>query len=217
MPEILGQRVTGCIVPIQMIENHFEKHTVGDNIEFSPDRDLHKDFAPKDGTLLEELISSNEVWYRLLKMGNTAPGQDGISYQELRRVDPNATILTQIFQACFQMRAVPPSWKESSSILFHKKGNADDLGNWRLISLGNTPQNSTLRSWPIGLGDGQRQRDSFPRCKRASWNSRGALKTTSWSRVPLRIPREPAGRLASPGWTSKIHLARYRMNASSMC
>ncbi|UYV62245.1 hypothetical protein LAZ67_1008342 [Cordylochernes scorpioides] len=133
MPK-LGQRSPGCTIPIQMIEEHFEKRMVGDNTEFSPDPDLLKDFAPQDGAQLEEPISSNAVWYRLLKMGNTAPGPDGISYQELKRVDPNATILTQIFQ----MRAVPPSWKESSSILVHKKGDAEDLGNWRPITLGNT-------------------------------------------------------------------------------
>ncbi|UYV62241.1 hypothetical protein LAZ67_1008338 [Cordylochernes scorpioides] len=112
-----------------MIEEHFEKRMVGDNTEFSPDPDLLKDFAPQDGAQLEEPISSNTVWYRLLKMGNTAPGPDGISYQELKRVDPKATILTQIFQVCFQMRAVPPSWKESSSILLHKKGDAEDICN----------------------------------------------------------------------------------------
>ncbi|UYV72466.1 hypothetical protein LAZ67_9003254 [Cordylochernes scorpioides] len=138
MQEILGQRSPGCTIPIQMIEEHFEKRMVGDNTEFSPDPDFLKDFAPQDGAQLEEPISSNAVWYRLLKMGNTAPGPDGISYQELKRVDPNATILTQIFQACFQMRTVPPSWMESSSILLHKKGDAEDLGNWRPIALGNT-------------------------------------------------------------------------------
>ncbi|UYV65458.1 hypothetical protein LAZ67_3004426 [Cordylochernes scorpioides] len=94
--------------------------------------------SPQYEAKLEEPISSNAVWYSLLKMGNTVPGPDDISYQELKRVDPNATILTQIFQACFQMRAVPPSWKESSSILLHKKGDAEDLGNWRPIMLGNT-------------------------------------------------------------------------------
>ncbi|UYV63981.1 hypothetical protein LAZ67_2006243 [Cordylochernes scorpioides] len=138
MQEILGQRSPGCTIPIQMIEEHFEKRMVRDNTEFSPDPDLLKDFSPQDGAQLEDPISSNAVWYRLLKMGNTAPGPDGISYQELKRVDPNSTILTQIFQACFQMRAVPPSWKESSSILLHKKGDAEDLGNWRPIALGNT-------------------------------------------------------------------------------
>ncbi|UYV62280.1 hypothetical protein LAZ67_1008429 [Cordylochernes scorpioides] len=128
MPK-LGQRSPGCTIPIQMIEEHFEKRMVGDNTEFSPDPDLLKDFAPQDGAQLEEPISSNAVWYRLLKMGNTAPGPDGISYQELKRVDPKATILTQIFQVCFQMRAVPPSWKESSSILLNKKGDAEDICN----------------------------------------------------------------------------------------
>ncbi|UYV62248.1 hypothetical protein LAZ67_1008345 [Cordylochernes scorpioides] len=97
MPKF-GQRSPGCTIPIQMIEEHFEKRMVGDNTVFSPDPDLLKDFAPQDGAQLEEPISSNAVWYRLLKMGNTAPGPDGISYQELKRVDPKATILTQIFQ-----------------------------------------------------------------------------------------------------------------------
>ncbi|UYV75839.1 hypothetical protein LAZ67_13001542 [Cordylochernes scorpioides] len=61
---------------------------------------------------LEEPISSNEVWYRLLKIGNPAPGPDGISYQKLRMVDPNASILTKIFQACFQMRALSKAQKD---------------------------------------------------------------------------------------------------------
>ncbi|UYV72471.1 hypothetical protein LAZ67_9003275 [Cordylochernes scorpioides] len=156
MQEILGQRSPGCTIPIQMIEEHFEKRMVGDNTEFSPDPDLLKDFAPQDGAQLEEPISSNAVWYRLLKMGNTAPGPDGISYQELKRVDPNATILTQIFQACFQMRAVPPSWKESSSILLHKKGDAGDLGNWSPSRWAKRSQNSTPRSWRSAIEETKR-------------------------------------------------------------
>ncbi|UYV69499.1 hypothetical protein LAZ67_6003833 [Cordylochernes scorpioides] len=61
MQKILGQRSPGCTIPIQRIENHFEKHMVGDNIGFSPDPDLLKEFAPKNGAQLEESISSNEV------------------------------------------------------------------------------------------------------------------------------------------------------------
>ena len=36
------------------------------------------------------------------------------------------------------MGRVPLSWKESNTILIHKGGERDDLGNWRPLSLGNT-------------------------------------------------------------------------------
>ena len=32
----------------------------------------------------------------------------------------------------------PTAWKESCTVIIHKKGGAFDLGNWRLIALANT-------------------------------------------------------------------------------
>ena len=34
--------------------------------------------------------------------------------------------------------STPAAWKESCTLLIHKKGDASDLGNWRPIALANT-------------------------------------------------------------------------------
>ncbi|UYV83161.1 hypothetical protein LAZ67_23000037 [Cordylochernes scorpioides] len=170
---------------------------------------------PQDGAQLEEPISSNAVWHRLLKMGNTTPGPDGISYQGLRRVDPNATILTQIFQACFQMGAVPPSWKENSSILLHKKGDAEDLGNWRPIALGNTTAKlytavlaDRLRRWAATTGQLSKAQKGFMEFE-------GCLEHNFVVQSTIEETKRPANTLASPDWILKMHSARTPLGTTS--
>ncbi|UYV83959.1 hypothetical protein LAZ67_X000710 [Cordylochernes scorpioides] len=61
-----------------------------------------------------------------------------------------------------------PSWKESSSILLHKKGDAEDLGNWRPMALGNTTAKlytavlaDTLRRWAATMGQLSKAQKGF--------------------------------------------------------
>jgi len=80
-------------------------------------------------------FSTAEVTKRLRKFENTAPGDDGLTYHHWRRLDPSCTLLCEVINICLKHRRVPPAWKKAVTVLIYKKGNKDDLGNWRPISL----------------------------------------------------------------------------------
>ncbi|XP_043263789.1 uncharacterized protein LOC122404008 [Colletes gigas] len=69
-------------------------------------------------------------------MKNSSPGPDGITYADLRGADPGAEVLTAAYNACRRVESIPSLWKESNTILLHKKGERDDLSNWRPIAMG---------------------------------------------------------------------------------
>ncbi|XP_075772826.1 uncharacterized protein LOC142824999 [Pelodiscus sinensis] len=88
--------------------------------------DLERDFTPK------------EVFARLARTSNTAPGKDGIRYQVFKKRDPGCLVLAAIFNLCKQFRRIPSAWKSSMTVLLYKKGDRQDPGNWRPISLSST-------------------------------------------------------------------------------
>lgn len=80
-------------------------------------------------------IDHNTITNRLHHVSNTAPGPDRIKYALLKRTDPGAQLMHEIFRRCLEQRQIPAAWKISRTILLYKKGDRDDLSNWRPISL----------------------------------------------------------------------------------
>jgi hypothetical protein len=44
----------------------------------------------------------------------------------------------KLFILMWMTGTIPKAWKESQTVLLHKKGSECDLGNWRPIALANT-------------------------------------------------------------------------------
>ena len=59
---------------------------------------------------------------RLQGRSNTASGSDGIFYSDLLKADRTAQVLTALFNAVLRTEYFPSAWKESTTILLHKKG-----------------------------------------------------------------------------------------------
>ncbi|KAG8225592.1 hypothetical protein J437_LFUL004160 [Ladona fulva] len=76
------------------------------------------------------------MFRRLARAKNTAPGPDGLRYQDLRRLDVGSRVTSIIYDRYLRERRMPPSWKTSRTVLLHKKGSREDITNWRPISLG---------------------------------------------------------------------------------
>lgn len=76
-----------------------------------------------------------EVSRKLRKCENTAPGDDRLSYQHWRSVDPEGLLLAAAFNVCARHRRVPTTWKNSHTVLIHKKGDTNNTANYRPISL----------------------------------------------------------------------------------
>jgi exonuclease III len=71
---------------------------------------------------------------------NKAPGLDGLSFEFYRTF--SNTVLTEImlyqFNNALLFGVIPPSWNQTKTTLFYKKGDRLDLKNWRPIALINT-------------------------------------------------------------------------------
>ena len=68
-------------------------------------------------------------------MSNSAPGKDHVEYRQLRAVDPKCEVCAKMFNHCLDNNDVPTNWKESMTVLIHKKGDAGEISNFRRIAL----------------------------------------------------------------------------------
>uniref|UniRef100_A0A7E4V7C8 Peptidase_S8 domain-containing protein n=1 Tax=Panagrellus redivivus TaxID=6233 RepID=A0A7E4V7C8_PANRE len=67
-------------------------------------------------------LDSKFVAKCLAETSNTAPGPDRIRYTHCWKAVPNCTVIAAIFNATHHLKHYPTSWKESVTILIHKKG-----------------------------------------------------------------------------------------------
>ena len=88
---------------------------------------------------MDDRIDLEEVKIQLRCLpGSSAPGPDKITYGDWKNIDRNGTLLTSIFEICRVNARIPHSWRRSTTILIHKRGDESNIRNWRPISLQNT-------------------------------------------------------------------------------
>lgn len=81
------------------------------------------------------LVSEVERAVNSMKM-EKAPGKDGISSEMLKLGGEQLwKILVERFSHYLDMCKIPSQWKESRTILLYKKGDREDLKNYRPICL----------------------------------------------------------------------------------
>lgn len=140
--QILGGPNPHCEIDPNEIHRHLAEMFAGqEHIHSAPPEsvpDINFPSSNDETSTLLANITPAQVAARLARMSNTAPGLDGARYSGLKRVDPGCHVMSAIFNCCLKQRRVPKEWKEAKTILIHKSGNRDDLGNWRPLSLGNT-------------------------------------------------------------------------------
>ncbi|KAL3069435.1 hypothetical protein niasHS_018160 [Heterodera schachtii] len=83
-------------------------------------------------------FTQKEVWERLKRCSNTAPGPDGIRYSVWKKYDQGAHVLTSIYNCVKRTQHIPRNWTKSVTVLLHKKGDRNEVSNWRPIALSNT-------------------------------------------------------------------------------
>ncbi|KAG8180531.1 hypothetical protein JTE90_018151 [Oedothorax gibbosus] len=118
---------------------HLEGNTITKHFQrvFSPSEFDQSIFCQATGrsTVPMDPFSPDEVKARLFKFENSAPGPDRISYSHLKEADPSCTAIAKVLNVCLRAKRIPYQWKTSRTILIHKKGDLDDISNWRPISL----------------------------------------------------------------------------------
>lgn len=129
-----------CQIPCQDVQNHFEQlGSSTPNFDEPGPPPFGSWPATTDGDVMENEITQQEVKAVLKKMPHhSAPGPDYVTYTHWREVDPAAEIATKILETCRRNKRIPPSWKNSTTILIHKGDDPAIIKNWRPISLQNT-------------------------------------------------------------------------------
>ena len=136
---VLEEQQPVCETPLTLVHEHFARMAAPRDGE--PDRPPVLDQGEADAASNSRLCAAftrGEVSRRLQSRSNTAPGPDGISYSDLLKADRTAQVLTALFNAVLRTEYFPSAWKESTTILLHKKGDVHQMNNWRPISLGDT-------------------------------------------------------------------------------
>lgn len=139
--EVLQENSAKCEIPVDRVKDYFTQL-------YSPRADngggLPDDFSfaepPLDesNNILTSDFNQREVLRRLKKMSKSAPGPDGVTYDNLKKADSKAELISSLFSAVYRLHTIPSCWKESTTVLIYKKGDKDDLSNWRPIALGDT-------------------------------------------------------------------------------
>jgi len=135
---ILGDQSSRCRISIESVRDHFAKIMSPADI----DEQAMLRNAPRCEQIDEQCamqlcapISAKEVLSTLGRMSNTAPGSDQLQYRDLRKLDPSGVTLAAIYSTCLSQARIPSAWKNSSTVLLYKKGEPNDITNWRPISI----------------------------------------------------------------------------------
>lgn len=102
--EVLEIPTAQCPVPQEDLKTNFYPESQG-NYDPSIFTSNTSEIEPPDSTS----FTPAEVKAKLAKCENTAPGQDRLTYNHLKGVDPDGKTLCQIFNICLKARRIPES------------------------------------------------------------------------------------------------------------
>lgn len=139
-----------CTIDKEKIEKHYSKllsNISGCKILEIP-TDLWKNNASpsaNDDSKLNKKFTAVEVKSKLkLKIhsklfNSKSVGLDELQFRDLKKYDPDLSILTAFFNACLRIQKIPEIWKEFYSVLIKIEGNdGEDLKNWKTVTMQNT-------------------------------------------------------------------------------
>ena len=173
MEEVLTGPSPHCQVSAEEVSQYFQKMYSATALPVGEPYAWPEWPTDEEGELRDALVkpfSASEVAARLKRTHKSAPGPDGVTYDELGRADPGCSVLASVFNACLRTEAIPESWKSSTTVLTYKKGDRSDLSNWRPLALGDT----VAKLFAAVLAD--RLMDFAVKGKRLSHPQKGFLK-----------------------------------------
>ena len=119
----------------------------------------------------------------------SSPGPDGVPYYVWKSGKSSPELLAQIYSVCCTNQQIPSSWKTSTTILIHKKGDESLPSNWRPISLQPTIYKVYAAILARRLASWALQNKKISSSQKVSFHLKGAPSTPSCSEAPSRIAR----------------------------
>ena len=124
-----------CEIPLKDLENHFTLTPPSPPTSPPPDGfpNTSGSFEPDE---LSYEVTPEEVKCQLKRLPyQSSPGPDGVPYFVWKSSTAAPELLSTIYSTCCINKRTPDSWKGSTTILIHKKGDTSNPSNWRPISL----------------------------------------------------------------------------------
>jgi hypothetical protein len=129
---VLGEEGKRCEIDKEIVETHFTRTAarkpcdvrIYENIQTPEDRNC----------VPTSRITPEDVAKRLSKCENTAPGEDRITCKHWKAVDPACAVLATAYNICLKYEDISDTWKTSTTVLIYKKGDTNDITNWRPIA-----------------------------------------------------------------------------------
>ena len=119
--------------PVADIINHFSR-----SLPALTDWSFEPCIRSGDVEVFMGAITPHEILKILKKTNKSCPGEDGISYTDLKLIDPDCNLLSTFFNTILSSGVIPQSWKHFRTILIPKPGKTGeygDISNWRPIAL----------------------------------------------------------------------------------
>jgi hypothetical protein len=134
-----------CQIEMEAVKEHFREVWARPREDFVEAEEnskfyLEPKILPEDEEALEEYMLNEKNISEVIKSREdlSACGVDGISYRIMKGAGAEGIkFMKHLIRACIRGGKVINSWKEARTILLHKKGDPDDVENWRPISITN--------------------------------------------------------------------------------
>jgi hypothetical protein len=134
-----------CQIDMENVTEHFREtwsKPLDDFIEAEEESPFYLEsrITGEDEDEMEEFMLDEKNIAEVIKSREdlSACGVDGISYRIMKGAGAEGTkFMKNIIRASLRCGRVISSWKEARTILIHKKGDREDVRNWRPISITN--------------------------------------------------------------------------------
>ena len=145
-----------CNIPLNTI--HQELGARWANQQFDPDTEgscweiIHR-MNESDRKYLNRLMTSRDHFEEVIKSRDitSAHGPDGIGYWALQlNIKAGTSFMIEISKLILKYGRMPTIWNAARTILLYKKGDPDDINNWRPITIASC----LYRTWTCALAWG---------------------------------------------------------------
>jgi hypothetical protein len=134
-----------CQIDKEVVTEHFRMTWAPpeeDFVEANEDSEFHLDklIGEDEETELESFMMNETNIAEVIRSREdlSACGVDGISYRIMKGAGAEGVKFVKLLvRGCIRSGRVMSSWKEAKTMLLYKKGDRDEIGNWRPISITN--------------------------------------------------------------------------------